>query len=166
MLRGDAVDARDEFVDARIVFHGAGAEGIHAEVDRVVPRREAREVANDFDFADFGESRNALVAMSLPESLGGIDARDVERRQFETALARRGLLEDEAFVLVGVARSFLDFRTQIGSCPCGTAICGCSVRCGYKGRSKTRRTEPANFSMSARVVVSVTQTSACLVSSG
>src|SRR4029077_11080989 len=166
MLGGDAVKSRPEFVDPRVVLHGAGAEGIHAEVDRVVPGGEAREVANDFDFADFGESLNALAAVILAESFGGIAARHLERRKFESAFAGRGLLEDEPFVLVRVAGSFFDSVIQTGSCPCGTAICGCSVCSGYKGCSKARRTAPANFSMSERVVVSVTQTSACLVSSG
>ena len=57
MLGGDAVEARDEFVDARVVFHGAGAQRIHAEIDGVIPGGEAREVAHHFDFADFGEIR-------------------------------------------------------------------------------------------------------------
>ena len=48
---GDAFEARDELVDARVVLHGATAEGVHAEVDGVVPGGEAREVADDFDFA-------------------------------------------------------------------------------------------------------------------
>ena len=56
MFGGEAVEARDEFVYARIVFHGAGAERIHAEIDGVIPGGEAREVADDFDFADFGEA--------------------------------------------------------------------------------------------------------------
>ncbi len=132
MLGGDAVESRHEFVDPRIVFHGTGAEGIHAEVDGVVPGRKAREVANDFDFAYFRESLNALLAVILAQRLGGVHARNVERRQFKGALARRGFLEDESFVLVGVARSFFDFRAQVGFCPCGTALCGCSVRCATK----------------------------------
>src|SRR5260370_40691591 len=108
---------------------------MHEEVDRRVRGGEAREVANDFDFADFRESLNALAAVTLAESLCGIHARYVERRQFKGAFARRGLLEDEAFVLVRVARSLLDFVIQIGSCPCGTAIFCCLVGCCYKGWS-------------------------------
>ena len=61
MLGGEAVEARDEFVDARVVFHGAGAERIHAEVNRVIPGGEAREVADHFDFADFGEAFDCVA---------------------------------------------------------------------------------------------------------
>ena len=50
-----ALDARHLLVDARIVFHGAGAQRIQAQIDRVVVRRQAREVANRFHFADFGK---------------------------------------------------------------------------------------------------------------
>ncbi len=38
MLGGDSVEPRDKFVDARVVFHRAGPERIHPQVDRVVPR--------------------------------------------------------------------------------------------------------------------------------
>ena len=56
MFGGDAVEARDEFIYARIVFHGAGAERIHAQINGVIPGGKAREVADHFDFADFGEA--------------------------------------------------------------------------------------------------------------
>ena len=38
--------------------------GIHAEVDGVVPGGEAREVADDFDLADFGEAFDAFAAVA------------------------------------------------------------------------------------------------------
>ena len=56
MLGGHAFQARDVFVDARIVFHGAGAQRIHAQVDGVVPGGEPREVADHLDLAHFGEA--------------------------------------------------------------------------------------------------------------
>ena len=56
MLGGDAVQTRDVLVHARVVLHGAGAERIHAEVDREIPSGEAREVADHLDFTDFGEA--------------------------------------------------------------------------------------------------------------
>jgi hypothetical protein len=55
MRPGESFDARHLLVHARIVFHGAGAERIEAEIDGVVLRGEAREVADGFHFADFGE---------------------------------------------------------------------------------------------------------------
>ncbi len=50
-----AFDARHLLIHARVVLHGAGAERIEAQIDGVVPGGEAREVADDFHFADFRE---------------------------------------------------------------------------------------------------------------
>ena len=83
MLRGDAVEARDEFIDARVVLHGAGAERIHAQIDGVVPGGKAREVADDFDFADFGETFDAGRAVMFSE-------RFADRRREHRAAADQG----------------------------------------------------------------------------
>ena len=107
MRFGQAFDARDEFVDARVVLHRAGAERIHAEVDGVVPGGEAREVADDFDLAQLGQQARRF-AVRIAEQRRGIDFRHVERRQLVGLLARRGLLEDEAFVLRLVGTDFAD----------------------------------------------------------
>ena len=64
MRLGQALDAGDELVDARVVLHGAGAERIHAEIDGVVPGGEAREVADDLDLAQLGEQPGALRCAS------------------------------------------------------------------------------------------------------
>jgi hypothetical protein len=53
---GQALDAGDVLVDPGVVLHGAGAERVHAVIDGVVPGGEAREVADDLDFADLGSS--------------------------------------------------------------------------------------------------------------
>ena len=63
MFGGDAVEASDKFVYARVVFHGAGAQRIHAEIDGVVPGGKSRKVADDFDFADFGEAFYSVATM-------------------------------------------------------------------------------------------------------
>ena len=55
MRLGQAFDARHKLIDARVVLHGAGAQRIHAEVDRVVPGGEPREVADDLDLAQLGQ---------------------------------------------------------------------------------------------------------------
>src|SRR5579859_3908588 len=102
MLGRDAVETRHEFVDPRVVLHGAGTEWVHAQVDRVVPRRESREVADDFDLADFGEVFYTVGSVVRTQRFRGICGWDVERRQFERAFAGRGLFEDESFVLVRV----------------------------------------------------------------
>src|SRR5712664_2374542 len=106
MFRGSAIEPGHEFIYARVVLHGAGAKRIHAQVDSVVPRRKAREVAKDFDLAHFGKTFNARAPVIGAESFGGIGGRHIERRQFERALSRRGLLKDESFALIGVARGF------------------------------------------------------------
>src|ERR1051325_2457368 len=53
MLSCNSVEPRDKFIYARIVFHGAGAQWIHSQVDGVIPGGKPREMANHFDFADF-----------------------------------------------------------------------------------------------------------------
>src|SRR5262249_37835172 len=141
MLRGDAVETRNEFVDARVVFHGAGTERIHSEVDRVIPGRKAREVAHDFDFTDLGQARDAFGAKVLAELGGSICSRNIEWRKFERALAGRGFFENQTLVLRSVARGFADLAV-------------------HRGFSKTRRNAAAKRSISARGVVSVTQTRA------
>src|SRR5580693_3722205 len=112
MFGRDPIESRDEFVYTWVVLHRAGTQRIHAEVDRVIPRRKPREVANHFDFTDFGEIFHAAAAMTCAKSLRGIDRRYVERRQFERALAGRGFLEDQPFVLIGVPRRFFDLVTH------------------------------------------------------
>ncbi len=98
MRFGQALDARDEFVDARVVFHGAGAERIHAEIDGIVPGGKAREVADNFDLGELGELRS-LIAPCGAQKECGIYCRDVERREFVGALAGRRFLEEQGLVL-------------------------------------------------------------------
>ena len=59
MRLGQALDARDRLVDARVVLHRAGAERIHAEIDGVVPCGEPREVADDLDLAELRKQARA-----------------------------------------------------------------------------------------------------------
>ena len=58
---GDAFQARDHFIDAEFVFHGAAAQRIHAEVDGVVPSGEASEMTDDFDLADFRQQAKIVA---------------------------------------------------------------------------------------------------------
>ena len=108
MLGGDAVEARDKFIHARVVLHRARPERIHAQIDRVIPRGKPREMADDFDFADFGESRNLLAGVVRAQRRLRVHGRHIERREFDAALAGRRLFEDQPFVLADVAASFLD----------------------------------------------------------
>ena len=103
-----AFQPRDGLVDARVVLHGARAERIHAEVDRVVPRRQPREVANDLDFAQLGHDAQVVAADGVAEQGSGIHRWYVQLGETVGLLAGRGLLKDERFVLVdggsGLAR--------------------------------------------------------------
>src|SRR5260370_25469824 len=112
MLGSDAVKPGYEFIDTRVVLHRAGAQRIHAQVDGEVPRRKAREVAENFDLADFGKSFDTRAPVIGTESLGGIGGGYGEGRQIEPAPSPRRLLEDQPLPLVGVGRSSLDFSVS------------------------------------------------------
>ena len=71
MRFGDAFEAGDEFVDARVVLHGAAAQRIHAEIDGVVPGGEAREVADDLDLAQLGHQAQVARVRLRPAELSG-----------------------------------------------------------------------------------------------
>jgi hypothetical protein len=105
MRIGEPLDASDELIHARVVLHGAGAERIHAQVDGVVPGREPREVADDFNLAQLGQFAGR-GAMGRAEQRRGIDSGHIERRQLVSALARRGFLEEQRLVLRLVGADF------------------------------------------------------------
>ena len=107
MRLGQPLDARHKLVDARVVLHRARAQRIHAQVDGVVPRREPREVADDLDLAQLRQQPRRL-AMRIAQQRRGVDCRHIERRQLVSALARRGLLKDQPFVLRLVRTDFAD----------------------------------------------------------
>ena len=76
MRPSQALDARDLFVHARIVFHGAGAERIEAQIDGVVLGGEAREVADRFHFAHFGKALDFSARVRGAQRCRGIDHRE------------------------------------------------------------------------------------------
>src|SRR6185312_16283657 len=134
-----ALSARNGFVDARVVLHGAGPERVHAEIDRVVPRGKAREVAEHFDFAHFGKVFDGGADVSRAEGFRGIYFRNVERGELIAVLARRAALENQAFVLGEMAADL--------------------------GRNHALKAS-ASISISARFVISVAQSSMVPASSG
>ena len=113
MLRRDSFEPRYEFIHARVVLHGAGAERIHAKIDGVIPGGKPREVAQHFDFAHFGEAFDAFLAMMCAKRFGWFRGRHIQWRQFERALSRRRFLEDQSFVLIYVPRHFSDCFVHI-----------------------------------------------------
>ena len=162
MFARKTIEPRDEFVHAWIVFHCAGAERIHAEVDRVIPCGKAREMTDHFDFADFRKPFDRVAREFRAKRGGRINCRYIERRNLHAPLARSGLLEYKTLVLVRVRTHLFDrgggrvrvynFRTQ--------------VRSSYTGVSRIFFSAAAKRSISTRGIVSVTQTSARFVNSG
>ena len=120
---GDAFEAGDRLVDAAVVLHGAGAERIHAEVDGVVPGGEAREVADDLDLGELGHDAEVACGAAVAEERGGVDGGDVELGEAVGLFAGRGLLEDQAFVLVDVGGG-LDGGAGESGVGCGAGCFG------------------------------------------
>ena len=100
--------ARDLFVDARVVFHRAGAEGIQALIDREVELRQACEVADDVDFRDFDFFRDLAAHERLRQHVALL--RHVERRQLITAPSRFRALEDQRLSQLLRSLALGDFR--------------------------------------------------------
>src|ERR1700722_8077241 len=107
-------------------------------------------MAQYLDLAAFREPLNSVPALARPKRRRGNNCGNVQGRQIKRPLSRRGLFEDESFVLVDVARRFLHFSGHLDSLSHWRACL----------------TAEASFSMSARPRVSVTHTSAWFVSSG
>ena len=66
----DVADARQPghvLVDARVVFHGAGAQRVEDGVDGEVALREMREVADDVQLTHFGQAQ--IRAQHLPAEI-------------------------------------------------------------------------------------------------
>src|SRR5260370_1604870 len=87
---GEGWAAGHVFIEAGVVFNGAGDEGIEPGVDRVVLLRQASEVAHHLRLAEPGESDHAAPleaaeAVAKRRRLGKVDA----------AMPRRILLEDQ-----------------------------------------------------------------------
>src|SRR5438105_2112743 len=75
---GKTGQARQFFIEARIVFHRARTERVEPAVDRVVLLREAGEVAHDLRLAEPRKTDNALPieaaeAVAKCRRLGQID---------------------------------------------------------------------------------------------
>src|SRR5437660_11914451 len=87
---GETGQARQFFIEARIVFHRARAERVEPGVDRVVLLREAGEVAHDLRLAEPGQSD-----LGLPLEAAEAATERRRLREIDTAMPRRILLEDQ-----------------------------------------------------------------------
>ncbi len=66
MRLGQPLNPRHKLIHARVVLHRARAQRIHPQIDGVVPRREPREVANDFDLAQLRQQPGRLADARRP----------------------------------------------------------------------------------------------------
>ena len=81
MSVGQALEAHHQFVHARVVLHGARTQGIHSQIDGVVPGGDPGEVADDFDLAHFGHVAQ-IFSFGRSQERGGVHLGNIERRQF------------------------------------------------------------------------------------
>ena len=155
----DSFHPRHRFVHARVVLHRARAQRIHAEIDRIIPGGKPGEVANDFDLAHFGHVAE-IFSLRCTEKLRSIDFRHIERRQLPRGLARRRLLEDQAFVLIDVERGLAShvLHRATSSTP--------SSSLADRADRSLSATSPTAVSIAPRVVSSVQHHNAAFPSSG
>src|SRR6266404_9989246 len=160
MAIGEAFDARYKLVDARVVLHGARAQRIHSKIDGVIPRREPREVTDDFDLADFGHVAE-ILALLLAEQLRCVNLRDIERRQLPRRFAGRRLFENQSFVLADVTRRFAShvLRRHLATSSGSSSFI-------LRTERSLSATRPTAVSIIARVVSSVQHQRAAGPSSG
>src|SRR5215213_2236817 len=97
----------DFFVESRIVFHRAGAQRVHAEIDRIVPGGDANEVTYHVDFAHFGHAFEIVITKKFvwDVQLGFID---IESRQAVSDATLLRSLEDELLVRTDMSGDFIN----------------------------------------------------------
>ena len=133
MRFGDALKARDEFVDPRVVLHGAAAQRVHAQIDGIVPGGEAGEVADDLDLAQLGH--NAQVrAGSFAQQAFRIHFGHIQRGHLVGLFARRRLLKDQGLVLRKVPAHFVAraFKRMAARLACFMFPRGCHKSMPFK----------------------------------
>src|SRR5262245_10294054 len=102
---GEAGDSRHTFVETRVVFHGARSEGVHAEIDRVVPGGHANEVTYHVDFAHFRHAFEIIITTKLVRD-AQLDFLNIERRQAIPDATGLRSLEDELLVRTDMSGDF------------------------------------------------------------
>src|SRR5271157_1324186 len=106
------------------------------------------------DLADLRETFDALATAKFSQRFSCVHHRDIQWRKIKRALPGRRLLKDQTFALRGVPRNLFSVLSHRFSATF------------YSGCSNARLTAATIRSISAREVVSVTQTKACFVNSG
>ena len=97
-----ALKSCHRLIDAGVVLHRARAQRIHPQIDRIVPRRQASEVADDLNLAQLGHGAKIVGANHITQQRRRIDGRNVELREAIALLARGRFLKDQVFVLIDV----------------------------------------------------------------
>ena len=106
-------------------------------------------MADGFDLADFGEAIDAGADVFGAERFGGVHRRHVELGELVGLLAGGGALEEQRLVLGNVGGDLVDQAITSWGCAWGLAA-ACA----------------ASTSMSARLLISVAQSSMQSLSSG
>src|SRR5450759_4506982 len=96
MQAGEALQTADHLVDPGVVLHRAGAERIAAALDAEVERRQVREVTQEVQFADLGETRRGRAAQAGRHQLAHRDLGHVGGGQAVGAPVAARLLVDSA----------------------------------------------------------------------
>jgi len=112
----EAGQPRNMLVHPRVVFHGAGAEWVHSQINGVIPRGKTREVTDYFDFADFRKTFHAAATVGAAQGFRRINGRNIERRKIKRPFPWRRFLENQPGILIGVPRCFFDFAVHL-ECP-------------------------------------------------
>ena len=90
------LEPRHGFIHARVVLHRARAQRIHAQIDRVVPRRKPREVADDLDLAQLRHDAQIGTRRMCPAAFAASTAGTSSGGQPIGFLPRRRLLKDQS----------------------------------------------------------------------
>src|SRR5947209_5803940 len=144
----DSLHPRYSFIHPRVVLHCARAQRIHPQINRVIPRREPREVADDLDLAHLRHVPQ-IFSLHPTKQRGRVHGRHIQWRKLPSGLPPRGLLEDQPFVLTDVARSLA--RHTFHRATSSTSTSSLPDRT----ERSLSATNPTAVSIAVRVVISV-----------
>ena len=147
MQIGKAGQPRQFLVQARVMLHGAGAEGVKPHVDGVIPPRQAHVMAHHLGFRQAGQADAALTRQIAQPALHGR-----HRRQVDAAAPCLALFKDQGFLVVETAMA--EHRIDLGRC-IGSRRRGPALTVHHASTSARAAAKPW---ISAGVLVSVTAT--------
>ena len=107
MESGKTADTGHLLIEPGIIFHRARPKRIHAEVDRVVPGRDAGKMSDHVYLRHLGNTVEAVVAKKFCGQ-GASCYRHVQLRQMITDASCLRTLKDQTFILGRVLSYFFD----------------------------------------------------------